>query len=440
MAFGLLILLAPGTAMAQATNGPQGSMASNVPVFASGVMLPTVPGEDEIPTNVFRGDVTVDAIYDDNVFPNISPREWDVTYSARPSISFTETRPRLEWKLDYSPGIEISQQYFFRNIFAQKLGANFIWRVSPHGTLSGEQDYLVTTDPFAGVTTTGPGPIIGPNESIYIPNVRQTWLLSHLLYSYQSSTQTTMGVGGTYSLQQFDTIPKSGPTTPLIHAQIASGEAFIARKLTARNQLGFQYGLQVLKFPENDARTTTHSFLVFDQMNFSDHNVLTLYGGPEYSLTANQVVLSLGFIVLTIPVSANEWTGSGGIMYNWTGNRLAASIDVSRHISEGGALVGAVELTYGKADLIWQLTRNWSLTSTISGAADQLLAATTSSGSELLAYSGQVGIRRELGRNLGVNWYYERLNQTGSIDGFLVGNRDILGVSLQYSFLKPVGR
>lgn len=439
MAFGVLFLVAPGAASAQATAG-SGVMQSNVPVFASGVMLPTVPGEDELPANLLKGSVTVGANYDDNVFPNVSPRQWDVDYSVRPAISFTETRPRLEWNLDYSPGIEISQQYFFRNIFAQRLGANFIWRATPHGTFSGEQDYLVTTDPFAGVTTTSPVPTIAPNETIYVPNVRQTWLLTHLLYSYRTSAQTTMGVGGTYSLQWFDTIPKSGPTTALIHAQVASGEAFIARKLTAQNQLGFQYGAQVLRFPAADARTTTHSFLIFDQMNFSDHNVLTLYGGPEYSLTHNEAVLNLGFVVVTLPVNANEWTGSGGVMYNWTGNRMAASIDVSRRVSEGGALVGAVELTSGKLNFIWQLTRNWSVTSALAGADDQLLAATSASGSELRTYSGQVGFRRELVRNLGLNWYYERLDETGSLNGFLVGNRDILGASLDYSFLRPVGR
>jgi hypothetical protein len=439
MAIGLLFLLTPIATMAQ-TNGTQGPTASNIPVFASGVMLPTVPGAEEVPTNVFEGSVNVNTFYDDNVFPNVTPREWDISYAILPEISFTETHPRLEWKLDYSPGVEISQRYFYRDIFSQKLGANFVGLVSPHGTLSGEQYYVVTTNPFAGTSATSPGPIIGPNETIYIPNVRQTWLLSHLMYSYQSSAQTTMGLGATYALQQFDSIPQSGPTTPLIHAQVASGEAFIARQLTPRNQLGFQYGLQVLKFQQTDASTTTHSFLVFDQMNLSSTNSLTIYGGPEYSLTFNQVALSLGFVVISIPVRANEWTGSGGVMYNWTGNHLAASIDFSRRVSDGGALIGAVELTSGKADLVWQLTRNWSLTSTIAGADETLLAVNNTAGNELRSYSGQIGVRRQFLRDLGIRCFYERLNQTGSIDGLAVGNRDIVGASLQYSFLRPVGR
>lgn len=441
MAMGLLFLLAPGTAMAQATGGgPQGSMASNVPVFASGVMLPTVPGADEPLANVFEGSLTVGTNYDDNVFPDTTPRQWDIDYTIMPEITFTESHPRLEWKLDYGPGLTISQRYFYRNIFSQNLGASFVWLVSPHGTLSGEQHYLVTTDPFAGTTTNSPGPDIAPNESIYIPNTRQTWLLSHLMYSYQSSAQTTMGAGGTYSLQNYDSIPANGPTTPLIHAQIASGEAYIARQLTARNQLGFQYGVQVLKFEQEDARTTTHSFLLFDQMNLSSSNSLTLYGGPEYSLTFNQVALSLGFVVISIPVKANQWSGSGGVMYNWTGDHLATSIDVSRRVSDGGAFIGAVELTSGKAELSWRMTRDWSLVSNIAGADETLLATSTSTGDELRSYSGRIGIERQFLRELTVDCYYERLNQTGSIYGLEAGNRDIFGATLRYSFLRPVGR
>lgn len=440
MAAGLLFLLAPGLAIAQATGGAQGSTASNVPVFASGVMQPTVPGADEALTNVFEGSVTVGSNYNDNVYAGVVPREWDVNYTITPEISFTESHPRLEWNLDYAPGLSVSEKYLYRNVFTQNLGANFVWLVSPHGTLSGEQNYLVTTDPFAGTTTTSPGPNIAPNESIYIPNIRQTWLLSHLMYSYRSSAQTTMGVGGTYSLQNYDNIPGNGATTPLIHTQVASGEAFIARQLTPRDQLGFQYGLQSLEFEQADARTTTHSFIVFDQMNLSSATTLTLYGGPEYSLTFNQVALSLGFVVITIPVKANEWSGSGGMMYNWTGNHLAASIDVSRRVSDGGALIGAVELTSGKAQLNWRLTRDWSLYSNITGAEEELLATSTTTGNELRSYSGQLGLQRKFLRALAFRCFYERLNQTGSIAGFQVGNRDIFGASLRYSFLKPVGR
>jgi hypothetical protein len=80
------------------------------------------------------------------------------------------------------------------------------------------------------------------------------------------------------------------------------------------------------------------------------------------------------------------------------------------------------------------------LTSTIAGAEDQLLAGASSGNGDLLTYSGQMGLRRQLGRDFAVDWFYERLNQAGNIDGFQVGNHDLVGATLRYSFLKPVGR
>lgn len=434
IAMGLLLLSVPEVVAAQ-TSGSGGS--PNVPVLASGQLPSVTPLEDRLPGNVLQGMLVVGANYDDNALPNVSPRQWDVTYSVMPQISLQETRPRFDWAVSYSPGLQISQEVRYRNQFAQRFSGNLSWRTSPHGTLSIEQYYFVSTNPFGGFSTTQPGPGIAPNTTVFIPNARQKFLLSHALYSYQSSAQTTMGIGGRYQLQKYDNTPHNGPTTALVHGQIASGEAYIARQLTPRNQLGIQYSGQVLKFPQANARTTTHTFSIFDQMNLSSRANLTLYGGPEYSLTSNQVALNLGFVIITIPVKANAWSASGGAIYSWTGGRLATLVDFSRGISDGGGLLGAVELTHGSAELSWRLTRNWRLTSTISGSDEQLLAVKASN--ELRTYSGQFGLSRQLWRDVSIESFYQRLNQSGSIAGFTVGNRDIVGARLEYSFLKPLG-
>ncbi len=434
---GSALFFGPRLAMAQGAGVP-GITAANVPVLASGQSPSVTPGMEEEPPNLLAASLSVGANYDDNAVPDISPRQWDVQYSILPKISLQETRSRIAWGLSYGPGLALSQNLLYRNYFSQTFGGDLAWQVSPHGTFSAQQYYLATTNPFAGFTTTQPGPAISPNETIYIPNVHQTLILSNAMYSYRSSAQTTMGVGGSFDRQQYDTIPNTGPSTELIHFQIASGDAFIARQLTARNQLGFQYGLQVLRFPQADARTTSHSFLIFDQMNLSSSTTITLYGGPEYSLTANQVALNLGFIVVTIPVNANQWSAEGGVMYNWTGNRLATAIDFTRRVSDGGGLLGAVELTAGTAQLSYRLNRNWSLTSSISGADDQLLAS-SSGNNELKTYGAQFGIRRLLWQKLALSWFYQRLNETGSVNGLILGNRDIAGTTLEYTFSKPLG-
>lgn len=434
MACGLILALTPGPARAQAT----GPTSSNVPILASGQMPSTSPKEDVEMSNIFRGSISVGSFFDDNAVIGAVPRQWNLNYSITPSFDFEETRSRLDWGLTYAPGFTKSQNVSNRNLFSQSFGGHFTWLPSPHTTLSAQQSYIRSNNIFQQ-SATSPGPTVSPNQTIFFPSLLQTSILSNAEYSYQFSEHSSIGVGGSFASRHFDTTPKSGPTTSLIRSQIASGNAYYAHQFSARNQLGVQYAAQVLRFPANDARTTTHTFLLFDEMKLTPNTTFTVYGGPEYSLTANQVVINLGFITITIPVRSNQWHSAGGVIYSWTGQRLAVTLNYTRRISDGGGLVGAVELNAGTAEFSWRLANRWSLKSTLMGADNQLVAV-TSGQTELRTYSARVGVERQLSKNLTMEMGYERLNETGGFAGFPIGNHDTAYGSITYSFMKPLGR
>lgn len=196
---------------------------------------------------------------------------------------------------------------------------------------------------------------------------------------------------------------------------------------------------QVLRFPNQNARTTTHSFLVSEQLNFSPQSVLTIYGGPEYSLTSNQVVVNLGFVIITIPVQANQWNAAGGAIYSWTGQRMAVVVNYSRGISDGGGLVGAVSLNRGSITARSQLTQSWNLSVSGTAADDQLLAVKNVN-NEMLMYSASATLSRQLSRNLTMSMTYKRINETGALANFPIGNHDLAYGSVTYRFFKPLGR
>lgn len=434
MACGLILALTPGLARAQASS----PTSSNVPILASGQMPSTSPRDDVEMTNVFKGTISVGSFFDDNAVIGAAPRQWNLNYLITPSFDFEETRPRLDWGLTYAPGFIKSQNLPNRNLFSQDFGGHFTWLPSPHTSLSAQQTYVRSNNPFQQSATT-PGPTISPNQTIFFPSLLQTSILSNAEYSYQFAEHSSIGLGGSFASERFDTTPKSGPTQSLIRSQIASGNAYYSHQFSERNQLGVQYEGQVLRFPARDARTTTHTFLFFDEMKLTPNATFTVYGGPEYSLTANQVVVNLGFIVITIPVRSNQWHTAAGAIYSWTGQRLAVTLNYTRRISDGGGLVGAVELNAGTATLSWRLTGRWSLTSTLTGADNQLLAIKTGQ-SELRTYSARAGTQYQLSRNLALEMSYERLNETGGFAGFPIGNHDLAAASITYSFLKPLGR
>lgn len=434
IACGLILALMPGLARAQAT----GPTSSNVPILASGQMPSTNPRDDVEMSNIFEGTISVGSFFDDNAAIGTVPRQWNLNYSITPSLEFEETRPRLDWGLKYAPGFVKSQNLSNRNLFSQNFGGHFTWLPSPHTSLSAQQTYIRSNNIFQQSATT-PGPTISPNQTIFFPSLLQTSILSNAEYSYQFAEHSSIGLGGSFASARVDTTPKSGPTQSLIRSQTASGNAYYSHQFSEQNQLGAQYVAQVLRFPANNARTTTHTFLLFDEMKLTPNTTFTIYGGPEYSLTANQVVINLGFITITIPVRANQWHTAGGAIYNWTGQRLAVTLNYTRRISDGGGLVGAVELNAGTAKFRWRLANRWSLTSTLTGADNQLLAV-KSAQNELRTYSARAGMQYQLSKDLAMEMSYERLNETGGFAGFPIGNHDLAAASITYSFFKPLGR
>ena len=437
--FGLLLLLMPAGIYAQVG----GSAQPNVPMIASGQMPTAVPRDDQALTNGFEMRIEAGARFDDNPFLGSAIRRSDIRYSFTPSLAFVRTLRRFDWGLSYGPGVDISQHRLFSDQFTNDFGGNFTWSISKRGVLSAQQNYILSTNPFqqfgSQPFTTTPGPINSPNQSIYLPNFRRTSSLSQAQYSYQLGAHTTFGMGGNFDLSRYSNTSRSGVTTALINSQVASGNAYLSHQFSPRNQVGFQYVPQVLKFPQRNARTTAHSFLIFDDIQITPNAKFTVYVGPEYSLTSNQVVLTSAFVILTIPVKANTWSWSGGGTYALNGQRWAMVLNYSRRISAGGGLAAAVELNEGTADFSWKLTKNWDMTMDLAGADNQLLAVKTSQ-DELLTYSANLGLRRRIFENLSMNIFFERFNQTGGIAGLRSGNHDVAGVSFTYKFLKPFGR
>ena len=436
---GLLLLLMPTGSYAQIG----GSTQSNVPMIGSGQMPTAIPGDDQVPTNVFQMKISAGARFDDNVVLGSAVRRSDIGYSFMPSLAFVQTLRRLDWGLSYGPGVDISQHRLFADQFTNDFGGHFTWLLSKRSVFSAQQNYILSTNPSqqfgSQPFTTTPGPIVAPNQSIFLPNFRRTLSLSQAQYSYQLGAHTTFGMGGSFGLEHYSNTSHSGTTTSLINSQVASGQAYIAHQFSPRNQLGFQYGAQVLKFQQANAQTTTHSFSIFDDIRLTPSSKLTVYAGPEYSLTSNQVELNLAFFILTIPVKANTWTWSGGGIYTLNGRRGAMVLNYSRRVSAGGGLTGAVELDGGSADFSWRLTQSWNLKLDLAAADNQPLAVKVGQ-NELLTYSASLGLGRQISKNISMNFFFQRINQTGNLTGFRPGNHDLAGMSFEYNFLKPVGR
>lgn len=424
-----LAMIMPLTTLAQI--GPQ------VPASAGGQVPPTVPSSEGPQSNVFEFGVGFGATYDSNLFINSKTgSSSDIRYSVFPRLSLIKTLPRLLLNLRYSPGVEISEHRLYQSLFSNNLDGGFTYTLTDRTAFTARQQYNISTNPFNSLG----GPIGPLGQATFLPGYKETSLVSNANLSHQFSEFNTLGIGGFFADRKFENNRQGQPTTNLIQSRIASGNAFFTHQMSPKNTIGLQYQGQALEFPQQNARTFTHTFSILDTITFSSRSSLTLFGGPDYSLTSNQVVFSLGGIIIQIPLKKNSWSGAGGAIFTFRGVRTALTGEFSRGISEGGGLLGAVSATSGRLELVERLTKNWDIDMNGTGAVSSLISASSSATPQLLNYGGGASLKRALGRSVSLQFFYQRRNQSASNFGQSFGNHDSGGISLDIHFLRPFGR
>lgn len=424
-----LAMIMPLTTEAQI--GPQ------VPASAGGQVPATVPSSEAPQSNVFEFGLGFGATFDSNLFINSSVgSSTDIRYSVVPRFSLTKTLPRLLLNLRYSPGVEISEHRLYQSLFTNNLDGGLTYLPTGRTSFSARQQYSISTDPFNSLG----GPIGPLGQATFLPGYKETSLISNANLNHQFNEFNTLGVGGFFADRKYENSRQGQPSTSLIQSRIASGNAFFTHQISPKNAIGLQYQGQALEFPQQNARTFTHTFSILDIITFSSRASLTLFGGPDYSLTSNQVVFSFGGIIIQIPLKKNSWSGAGGAIFTFQGVRTAFNGEFSRGISEGGGLLGAVSMTSGRVELVERLTKNWDMNMSGLGSVSSLISASSSASPQLRNYGGGASLSRKLGQNVSLQIFYQRRNQSASNFSQGFGNHDVGGISLDIHFLRPLGR
>ena len=129
---------------------------------------------------------------------------------------------------------------------------------------------------------------------------------------------------------------------------------------------------------------------------------------------------------------------------NWQGQFTSMAASYSRIISDGGGLLGAVQMNSASFSIHRQIAR--SLSASLSGGyvQDGVLgalsqAATGSTNGHSL--SGSASLQKQFGEHLNVNLGYTRIHQNYNVAAISATpdtNREF--VSLSYQFVRPLGR
>jgi hypothetical protein len=399
-------------------------------------------------TNYLSGGVTVGATYDDNVLSQTANPVGGYTASVLPFIAIDQSRARIRWDLNYAAGFVMNQRLSNQNNSSHNLGADLEYRVSPHLDLRLSDHFLYTTGFFDVLQQNIGNPAAGalqlPNPSVITPLAKSTSNLANVEMDYQFSPNDMVGGSGSFYTSRYRDAPAG--SISLLDTDTQQGSAFYTHRVTRSDWFGGAYEFQKLSFSPGTDQATTHSFLLFNTIYFRPRMSFSLFGGPEYwdydSQQITQVITVPVVLVVSTPVSRTRWTYSAGASFNWQGERTSAELGVSRRVSNGGGILGAVELVSAEAAVRQKITH--STTFALSGIVgdNRLLANFNGVADRLRSASGSAALEQLLGRSFMVSLGYGRdyQRQSGGTPPPTDVDHNRGWVTLTYNFSKAIGR
>ncbi|MGA9529589.1 MAG: hypothetical protein WBS24_15850 [Terriglobales bacterium] len=414
-------------------------------------------------SNYLRGGVNVGAAYDDNpllmpsgTIPNSGgltyPHpESDTNESVYGNIRIDESYSRMRWSLGYAGGLTVNQKLTNQDEGSHNVNFDSLFRLSPHVNLRVAENFSLTTGMFDAAIagqTTGAG---GPNMSVLTPLSTQRATLTTVETNYHFALNDLVGASGSYYDLSFANVPAALTTAQttqtdaaLSDTQSSTGGGFWLHKIFRGDWAGVSYRFERITFnPDGESRV--HSFLAVNTLNAGNRFSLSFFGGAQYA--DNQALVAGATPGTTLFSESTSWSPTGGIEAGWRNGKTSLLAGYSRSVSDGGGVLGAVQLGNAYGSFRREVAPGWSVTATGGyGTNAPLLPATIVSSSSgatstnlnaLNLTSAGAALERNVGKKLGLRLGYTHDFQQQDGVGDISRNRFIAMLSYQWS--KPLG-
>ena len=366
-------------------------------------------------------------------------------FFAQPSIAFRQTVPTANWTLSYTPGVSISQHATDTTLFTQNLAGDGVWKATPRLTLHARQDYSISTNPFETVGRVALlpdlGGYFGPNydgvHSLFqedsLCNQRRYQLSHDRPYLYRDHRR--IPAIRLLQHQQHSCCPQA-----LIDSTVLNGSVFVSDKISTRQTLGVQLAYtDIYSYGSQESRVQAPAVLLFDTVRLTQHSLLTVFGGPEYSRGSSVNPITILNVPGELSISQRAWHPSAGVTYAWSGTQDALTLQFSRRISPGGGLMNANIMTFGSAAFRTRLSKRWTTEERLSVDNQDELALFGSNVSFRTLWAGG-SLTREFSRNFSIRLDSAYISQTGSGLGIVPGDHGLVQITVDIHFLKGLGR
>src|SRR5208337_2500082 len=195
------------------------------------------------------------------------------------------------------------------------------------------------------------------NPTVYVPEGTTESNNGTLDLTYKPTAHDSITFTGTESFRRY-----LHTTYSAYNLFSWGGVASYQHAFSARFSAGGGYSFSALDFGHGQSRSGIESFQAFASYQLSQHFSVSGYISPEYTVTKNLVpVLCTPYGCFIEVAHFRSWTNGFGGYTGWSGQRNAFTAGVSKSISDGGILLGIVQLYQVSARFTRQMSPRWTL-------------------------------------------------------------------------------
>ena len=365
-------------------------------------------------------------------------------FHVAPLIKIQQYRSRFSWKASYSPGYQRYTHSGERgapanNLFQQRASGQFLWQMSPHWQMMGENDFSHSANPFdAYLTSPGNPSINNPNPVTYYPLTQYTLNNAILSLTDQITKEDTLTFTGTQSLRS--TSSSNLLQAPFYNLTSYGGRASYSHQFSPQLSLGAGYDFSSLDFGSGVQRAGISSITMTAVYRFHPNTTISVWAGPEYVSTKDTVpTLTPDGIVYLISRSS-QWSAIAGADFGWQSVRNVFHAGFSRQILDGGGLTATSQVIQVNASYRRMLT---SKLDALLGIRYFDVASITVSNRKFDNVNFNAGLSYRMTKSLTATADYSYRYQTQSnIDRIGTNTYDvnIVGATISYNWTHPLGR
>ena len=341
-----------------AESSPQPASEGPQPVFTHPESKPQLALLDEVTQhNYINLGLGLTTAYDSNAAAFSYYPYNQTMFIASPSVQLRQTHPTFTWYLGAYGGLTTSTIPGYYNTSNPSANAGFLWQINHHWQLNVNDSYMYSFDPFQQyITLTSPPTYNQPNPTIYVPLTTTEANYGNMDLTYQITAHDSVTFTGTENFRRY------------LHNSYSAynlyswgGVGFYQHLFSPRLSAGTGYSFTSLDFGHGTSRSGISMIQAFINYQLGPHMSISGWVGPEYTSTKNLVPVFCTPYGCFIEVAHNSsWSEAFGANFSWQGARNAAVAGFYKSISDGGILLGVVQLWEFNGNFVRQMSPRWS--------------------------------------------------------------------------------